>query len=155
MSVYDWLLALHVLAAFSVAAALVLYSVLVFAGRRMTTLEQTRVLFRVAPVGGPLIATGLVLVLLLGVALALDSDTFELWDAWVLAALVLWALLGWVGQRSGVYYTNVQKRAESGDPTAEAEVLAALRAPAGVRLHLATVGVFLLLLLDMIFKPGA
>ena len=34
VSFYDWMLALHLLAAFSIAAALVLYSVLVVAGRR-------------------------------------------------------------------------------------------------------------------------
>jgi hypothetical protein len=34
-------------------------------------------------------------------------------------------------------------------------VLALLRAPTGAVLHLATVGVFVLILLDMLFKPGA
>jgi len=34
-------------------------------------------------------------------------------------------------------------------------VLARLRAPTGARLHVATVVVFVLLLLDMIFKPFA
>jgi len=155
VSFYDWMLALHLLAAFSVAAALVLYSVLVVSGRRMTTLEQTRLLFRVAPIGGPLIGAGMVIVLIAGVVLAIDSDALQLWDGWIVAGIVLWALFGWVGQRSGVYYTNVQKLAESGAPDAEAEVLARLRAPTGARLHLATVGLFLLLVLDMIFKPGA
>ena len=155
MSFYDWVLALHLLAAFSIAAALVLYSVLVVAGRRMDTLEQTRLLFRVAPVGGPLIGAGMVLVLVLGVVLAIDSDDFQVWDLWVLAAIVLWALLGEVGRRSGVYYSETQKLAESGGAGAESEVLARLRAPTGARLHYATVAVFLLLLLDMIFKPWA
>jgi len=34
-------------------------------------------------------------------------------------------------------------------------VLARLRAPTGALLHLGTVLVFVLILLDMIFKPGA
>jgi hypothetical protein len=155
VSFYDWMLALHVLAAFSIAAALVLYSVLVVSGRRMTTLEQTRLLFRVAPIGGPLIGAGLGLVLLVGIVLAIDSDEFELWNGWIIAGVILWALFAWVGGRSGTYYTETQKLAESGEPNAEAEVLARLRAPTGARLHLATVGVFLLVVLDMIFKPGA
>ena len=58
MSFYDWMLALHLLSAFAVGAALVLYSVLVFAGRRMTTLEETRALFRLAPLGTVLIIAG-------------------------------------------------------------------------------------------------
>jgi uncharacterized membrane protein len=152
VSLYDWMLALHLLAAFAVAAALVLFSVLVVSGRRMTTLEQTRLLFQVAPVGAALIAGGMLLALVLGVVLAVDSDGFELWDGWVLAGIVLWAILGGVGQRSGAYYTGIQRLAESG---AQGEVLARLRAPTGAVLHLLTVGAFLLLVLDMIFKPGA
>jgi uncharacterized membrane protein len=152
---YDWMLALHLLAAFAIAAALVLYSVLVFSGRRMTSLEQTQALFRLAPVGTFVIAPGAVLTLVVGVTLAIDSDTFELWDAWVIAAIVLWAALAAVGRRSGVYYTDVQKLAASGDPAVEPEVLARLRAPTGALLQLASLGIFVLLLVDMIFKPGA
>jgi drug/metabolite transporter (DMT)-like permease len=152
---YDWMLALHLLSAFAVAAALVLYSVLVVSGRRMTTLAQTRMLFRVAPVATPLIAAGIGLVLVIGIVLAIDADAYELWNGWIIAAIVLWALFAFVGQRTGKYYTAVQKLAESGDESVEAEVLTRLRAPTGVRLHWASVGVFLLLLLDMIFKPGA
>src|SRR5688500_15103976 len=149
------MLALHLLAAFSIAAALVLYSVLVVAGRRMDSLEQTRLLFRVAPIGGPLIGAGMVLVLVLGIVLAIDSDDFQVWDVWVLAAIVLWAILAEVGRRSGAYYTATQKLAESGGDGLEREGLARLRGPTGARLHYATVVVFLLLLLDMIFKPWA
>ena len=155
MDFYDWVLALHLLAAFSIAAALVLYSVLVVAGRRMDTLEQTRLLFRVAPVGGPLIGAGMGLTLLLGITLAIDSDAFQVWDLWVIVAIVLWALFAEVGRRTGTYYTETQKLAESGGEGAQTEVLARLRAPTGARLHYANVAVFLLLLLDMIFKPGA
>jgi hypothetical protein len=152
---YAWMLALHLLAAFALASALVLYSVLVWSGRRMKTLEETRVLFRVAPVGTPLIGAGLGLTLILGIVLAVDSDTFQLWDGWVIAGIVLWAALGAVGGRSGAYYSAVQKRAESGDPGAEQDVLARLQAPTGMLLHLATIAIFVLLLLDMLYKPGA
>ncbi len=154
MDFTDWMLALHLLSAFAVAAALVLFSVLVYSGRRMTTLEQTRTLFRVAPVGSPLITAGLVLVVVFGVILALDSDRFEIWDPWIILAIVLTVAFGGVGQRSGAYYTNVQKRAEAPDGN-QAEVLALLRAPTGAVLHVVTVALFLLIVLDMIFKPGA
>jgi hypothetical protein len=149
---YDWMLALHLIAAFAVASALVLYSVLVVSGRRMTTLEETRTLFRVAPVGGPLIGAGMGLALVFGIVLALKSSEFQIWDGWIIAAFVLWALLVEVGRRSGVYYTAIQKLAESG---AEQEVIARLRASTGALLHVATVVLFVLLLLDMLFKPGA
>jgi uncharacterized membrane protein len=155
VSFYDWMIALHLLAAFAIAAALTLFSILVYRGRRMTTLEQTRTLFRVAPTGNVLIIAGIGLVIVFGIILALDSDTFELWDGWVIAGIVLWALLGGVGQRAGAYYTDVQKLAEQPGDANEAEVLARLKAPTGVMLHFATVGIFVLVLLDMIFKPGA
>src|SRR4051794_30016428 len=101
------MLALHLLAAFAVASALVLFSVLVVSGRRMTTLEQTRALFRVAPIGAALIIAGSALVLILGVILALDSDQFEIYDPWIIAAIVLWAILGYLGSKSGTYYQSI------------------------------------------------
>jgi hypothetical protein len=155
MSFFDWMLALHLIAAFAVAAALVLYAVLVFWGRRMGTLAETRSLFRLAPVGTALIIGGSALVLVFGVILALDGDGLHIYDGWIIAGIVLWAALGGVGQRTGAYYSGVEKLAGSDDPGTEAEVLARLRASTGALLHLATVGIFLLLLIDMLFKPGA
>ena len=157
MGFYDWVLALHLLSAFAVAASLVLFSVLVVGGRKMTTLDETRALFRVAPIGTALIIGGTLLVLVFGVTLALDSGYrgFHLWDPWIIAGIVLWAALGGIGQRTGAYYTDVERLARSSDSYTEAEVLARLRAPTGMNLHVATIAVFLLILLDMIFKPGA
>jgi hypothetical protein len=152
VSLYDWMLALHLLSVFAIAAALVLFSVLVVAGRRLTTLEETRALFRVAPIGGPLIGAGMVLALAFGIVLALDSADFEIWNGWIVAGFVLWALTGAAGGKTGAYYTETQKLADEG---AEADVLARLHAPTGALLHLATVAFFVLLLLDMLFKPGA
>jgi hypothetical protein len=147
------MLAFHLLSAFAIAAALVLFSVMVYRGRRMTAIEETRLLFRVGPLGGVLIAAGIGLTLVFGVILAVHSNTFNIWDGWVIAGIVLWAAFAAVGQRTGKYYTDVQKLVEK-DGT-EAEALALLRAPTGALLHLATVGLFVLVLLDMIFKPGA
>lgn len=156
MDFYDWTLGLHLLSAFAVAAALVFYSVLVVSGRRASaTLADARLLFRIAPVATPLIAAGSVLVLIFGIILAVDSDRFEIWNGWIIAGIVLWAILGAVGQRTGAYYTDVQKLAEREGDASEQEVLARLRAPTGAVLHLATIGVFVLILLDMLFKPGA
>ena len=59
------------------------------------------------------------------------------------------------GQRSGTYYSAIDKQAKSNDPGAEAAVIARLRASEGPLTHYAIVAVFLLLVLDMIFKPGA
>jgi hypothetical protein len=154
VSFYDWMIAFHLIAAFAVASSLVLFSALVYSGRRMTTLEQTRTLFRLAPTGNVLITAGVGLVFVFGVILALDSDTFEIWDGWIIAGIILWALMGGVGQRAGAYYMETQKLAEQ-PGGGEAEVLGRLKASKGALLHLATVAIFVLILLDMIFKPGA
>ena len=151
MGFYEWMLALHLLAAFAVAAALVLFSVLVVVGRRMSSLDDARMLFRVGSFGGALVGAGGGLVLLLGIVLAFDK--YEIWDGWIIVAIVLWAIMGGVGARTGRYYTDTQKLAEGGG--SEAEVFARLRASTGPTLHLVTTAAFLLLLLDMIFKPGA
>jgi hypothetical protein len=148
----DWVLALHLISVFAVASALVLFSALVVSGRRMTTLEQARTLFRVAPLGNILITAGLGFVLLFGVILSFSRD-FKIWNGWIIAGIILFAAFGGVGQRTGVYYTEVQKLAEGGGD--EAEVLARLRAPTGAMLHAATVALFVLILIDMIWKPGA
>jgi hypothetical protein len=96
-----------------------------------------------------------VLALILGIWLAIKSPDYHVWDGWVIAALVLWAAMGAVGARTGAYYTSVQKLADANEPGAETEVIARLQAPTGMLLHLATIAIFVLILLDMLFKPGA
>jgi hypothetical protein len=104
----------------------------------------------VAPVGNALITAGLGLVLIFGVILAIDSNRFNIWDGWVIAGIILFAAFGGVGQRSGAYYTEVQKLAEEPGGGNEAEVLARLKASTGATLHFATLALFVLNLLDMI-----
>jgi hypothetical protein len=156
ISFFQWMLALHLLFGFALGASMVLYAVMVFAGRRMTTLEETRKLFRVAPVGSVLVMGGSIGAVVLGVVLAIDGGPTDLhlWDGWIIAAIVLYVAMAVVGSKTGAYYTAVEKAANSGDPAAEADVIARLRAPTGANLHWATVAIFVLLVLDMIVKPG-
>ena len=152
MSFYDWMLALHLLSVFAVAASLVLFSALVVVGRRMSTLEETTLVFRLGRVGGPLNGVGMGLALAFGIILALKSSDFEIWNGWIIIAFVLWALVGAIGGWTGSYYTAAQRLADEGK---EAEVIERLKAPYGAVLHIVTWILFVLLLLDMIFKPGA
>ena len=39
-----------------------------------------------------------------GVWLAISREEYQLWDGWVIAALVLWAIGGFLGQKSGEGY---------------------------------------------------
>jgi hypothetical protein len=97
--------------------------------------------------------------ILLGIWLAFRLDSYAIWDGWIIAALVLWAIAAAVGQRSGVEYTKGMTKAKELEATGQtgpsSELLALNRTSAGVVLHaLASIAV-LLILLDMIFKPGA
>jgi hypothetical protein len=154
ISFFQWMLALHLLAAVALGASLVLSTVMIVAGRRMQTLEQTRLLFRLEPIGNILVMAGLGLVVILGVILAFDGDGLHIWDGWIIAAIALFVAMGFVGSKTGAYYSEVERLASSGDPGAEAEVMTRLRAPTGANLHYATVAIYVLIVLDMIVKPG-
>jgi uncharacterized membrane protein len=79
-------------------------------------------------------------VLVFGVWLALDVDGYELWDGWIIAALVLWVVGSGAAGRLGA----TVGKGESVQRLDGARVMVGVMA-------LAT----LLLLLDMVFKPGA
>jgi uncharacterized membrane protein len=151
----DWMLALHVLSAFAYVAGMILFWILIVAVRRTDTPEAT---IRMAPavkVGNAAVGIGAGGTIILGIWLAFSIGGYEIWDGWIIAAIVLLIATGGVGQRTGAYYMDVQKLAEEPGGGNEAEVLARLRAPTGAMLHFATVALFVLIVLDMIYKPGA
>jgi uncharacterized membrane protein len=154
----DWLLALHLLAAFALMAALVLFTAVMVANWGDGRPQRASAYFRVAAIGGPLIGVGAGLTLLLGIWLAIDLDAYQPWDGWVIAAIVLWGIGGYTGSRVGAHYTSLQelvdRLAAGGDePNAE---LAAKLSDRGIRtLHAITVIAFTAVLVLMIFKPGA
>jgi hypothetical protein len=128
--VYEWLLFLHVLAGFAVVAGVTAYAVVVFNG-------APGVKRALVPPALALWNGGALGVLVFGVWLAIDVDGYDLWDGWILAAFVLWLVAGAAGGR-------LSRGLNEGDDTVDARLLVGIMA-------LAT----LLLLVDMIFKPGA
>jgi hypothetical protein len=134
MSTYEWLLFLHIVAAFLLVSGLVAYSVLVLSGGG-AVVSRT--------LGPPALAlwnAGGLGVLVFGVWLALDVDGYELWDGWIVAAIVLWVVGSGAAGRLGA----TLGKGESVQRLDRARVLVGVMA-------LAT----LLLLFDMVFKPGA
>jgi uncharacterized membrane protein len=81
--VYDALLFIHVLAAFFLAVGVVIYSAFVLGGpvNRPTRLVA-EILWGVGGFG----------TLVFGIWLALNRPEYEIWDGWIIAALVLWVL---------------------------------------------------------------
>jgi uncharacterized membrane protein len=143
--VYDFLLFVHVLFAFALFAALTTFWALILTtrpGRESLSPKGAMLLGRA---GGILVAVALMGVLVFGVWLAIYVDGYELWDTWILASLVLWLIAGATGQRSGTYY---QRAVEPGSDAV------ALRRT-GLLLQVVAGASTLLILVMMIFKPGA
>jgi multisubunit Na+/H+ antiporter MnhE subunit len=125
--VYDTLLFLHLIAGFLLAVTVVTYTAVALgapAGGRTLVVAD-----RCWGVGG--IGT-----LVLGIWLALDLDEYDLFDGWILGAIVLWVMATGLGE-------NVRKRLEEGE-TAGTSTMHWLRT-------LAVLGLLVL----MIWKPGA
>ena len=138
MSLYEWLLFLHVLAAFLLVAGAVALGVLLFAARGADG-DGRGALLGLSPLAMLLWDVGGLSVLVFGVWLALNVDGYELWDPWIIAALVLWL----ASAASGGNLRRI---------LAEARGAAAPRA---LTVWAVMAVVTTALLLDMIFKPGA
>jgi uncharacterized membrane protein len=159
VSFVDWALAVHVLSAFAYVAGLVLFWVLVVAVRRVDTPEETLRMEPIVKVGNVAVGIGAVGTIVVGVYLAFAVDSYAIWDGWIIAALVLWAVAGGLGQRTGVAYMQGMNRAKeldaAGKTGADQELLALNRTQTGLMLQTLASLAVLLFLVDMIFKPGA
>ena len=159
MSFDDWALALHVLSAFAYVGGIVLFWVLIVAVRKIDTPEGTIRMEPVVKVGNAAVGVGAVGTIVLGIWLAFSVGSYAIWDGWIIAALVLWAVSGALGQRTGVAYmrgmTKARELDTAGQGGSSTELLALNRTSNGVLLHFLTSVAALLLLIDMIFKPGA
>jgi uncharacterized membrane protein len=159
VSTYDWLLFLHLLSAFALVGAEVLFTFLIATLWRSDLPADIARVSGVSRLGSALIGAGALGVLVFGVALAFEADSYAIWDGWIIAALVLWAVFGEVGRRTGKAYDAVGARARdlvtTGNLAPNAELGAMFRSPTALGLHVASLGIVLLLLLDMMFKPGA
>jgi uncharacterized membrane protein len=155
----DWMLALHVLAAFSLVSGSTLFWVLVVAVRRIDTPDDTLRLAPVAKVGNATIGIGMGGTIILGIYLAFALDGYALWDGWILAALVLWVIGAALGRQVEEAFRQGPRKAlelkGAGETGPNAELLALNRTSRGVLLHALTTTVLLLIIIDMIWKPGA
>jgi uncharacterized membrane protein len=155
----DWMLALHVLSAFSFVAGIVFFWVLIVAVRRTDTPERTLRMGPLANIANAAVGIGAGGTILLGVWLAFSVGGYDIWDGWIIAALVLWVIAGALGQRTGAAYLQGVKKAQelqqAGQTGPNAELLALNRTSNGVILQTLASITVLLLLIDMIWKPGA
>jgi hypothetical protein len=159
MGLSDWLLALHVLAAFAWIASLVVYTVVIVAGRRLSVPSDVARLFAVSRSGDALIAVGMIGTIVFGLWLAIDLDAYHPWDGWIIAAVVLWFVAGEVGRRTGAIYDATRQRAKElvreGNDAPSQELNAMLRSQRGATFHGLLVLISIVFLVVMIYKPGA
>jgi uncharacterized membrane protein len=155
----DWILALHVLSAFALVAGILLFWVFIVAMRRTDTPDGTIHLKPVVKVGKATVGIGAVGTLVLGIWLAFSAGGYDLWDGWIVAAILLWVIFAAIGRRSGNVFAQGMSRAQTlqtaGESGSNAELRALNRTSKGVLLHGLGSAVALLLLVDMIWKPGA
>jgi len=155
----EWILALHVLSAFAYVAGLVLFWVLIVAVRRAATPEETIRMEPVVKVGNAAIGIGAGGTIVLGIWLAFSYGGYDIWDGWIIAALVLWVVAAALGSRTGAAYMQGMNKAQelkgAGQTDSNAELLALNRTQRGLVLHALSSLVVVLILVDMIWKPGA
>jgi hypothetical protein len=155
----DWILALHVLSAFSLVAGLVLFWALIAVGRRIDTPADTLALSPVAKVGSATVGVGMVGTIVFGVWLALSVGNFDIWDGWIIAAIVLWFVGSALGRQTGKEFLAAPMKAveleSAGQTGSNEELLALNRTSRGLLFQTLTSLVVLLILIDMIWKPGA
>jgi hypothetical protein len=135
--VYDWLLFLHVLAAMALFA-----TVVIFTAFALGATTDARLL----TIGNALWGVGGLGTLILGVWLAIYVDGYEVWDGWIILAIVLWAIATGLGQRAQVLYapTEVTPPGQIAAGGGQATLMHWLRSI-----------LVLALLVVMIYKPGA
>jgi hypothetical protein len=136
--VYDWLLFLHVLSAFALAGTVVIFSAFALgAATDSRLLAVANALWNVGGLG----------TLALGIWLALYLDNYEIWDGWIIAAIVLFAIATELGRRAQLGYAPAAAEGETGAATAGA--------PPAALMHWLRSLVILALPVIMIYKPGA
>ncbi|HKV67574.1 MAG TPA: hypothetical protein VJN72_05755 [Gaiellales bacterium] len=135
---YSTLLFLHVTSAFTMVTAAGLFLAIALAQRSD---RHSATALRLAPAAAVLWPIGSLLAIVFGVWLALHDSQYSLGDGWIIAAIVLWVIGGAIGGRLGAGY----RKLTSGGATD----------PAALALNLALVITLLVILIDMIYKPGA
>jgi uncharacterized membrane protein len=155
----DWMLALHVISAFAVVAGLILFWVVIFAARRTDIPEATLRMGPMTRVADAAIGVGMGGTILLGIWLAFSVGGYDIWDPWIVAAIVLWLVAAELGRRTGKAYEPVVSKARelqaAGQTGPNPELLALNRTSNGVMLQALSTLVILLIVVDMIWKPGA
>lgn len=158
MSGNAWLLVLHLWSAFALVAAVVLFWAMTVAARDSDSVEETVAYRRVGSLGNKVVIAGGIGTIVFGIWLAFAKDGYSIGDGWIIAAIVLWVIGMAAGGRAGAEYQKALTRAEelqaAGQEGRPGELRALNRSSTGLVLQLVSSIAILLVLIDMIWKPG-
>ena len=159
MSFEDWIFALHLLMAATLVGSLVMSWIVVVASLSADTPGATLSLHRVELVGTAATVVGLVGAIAFGIWLAILRVDFHPWDGWVIAAIVLWGIATAALLRSFVEYAKPPAKAHAlvaaGESGSSAELTALHRTSTGLAFRAVASVAIVLIVIDMIWKPGA
>jgi hypothetical protein len=159
MTFDDWLIALHVLSAAAFVAGVIVFWVVIVAARGADTPGATIRLGPLSTLAEVVLGIGATGTIVLGIWLALKLGGYDVWDAWIIGAIVLWFVANAFGQQTNAAYKPAVEKAKelhtAGHTGPSAELLALNRTSKGVLMQSLASIVLLLILIDMISKPGA
>ena len=156
MSLDDWILALHLLSAFALVAAMTLFWVVFVALRGSGSGDAT--VAGLMRVGAIVVGIGSLGTIVFGIWLAISLNAYQVWDGWVIAAIVLWVIATAVGKQAGDGYRATSEMAAqlvSSSSPRSPELAAAMGATRAFWFHCLSTALIILIVIDMIWKPGA
>ena len=158
MELNDWILALHLLAAFALVGAEVIFGAMVVALWNEDRTVRVDSFYRVSQIATWMVQAGSVGTLIFGLWLSISKEPYDPWDGWIIAAFVLWAISAGLGAQAGKAYGAAAMEAKRlvGEGTQTSPLVAETFGPSrAFTLHVISNVAILLLLIDMIWKPGA
>jgi hypothetical protein len=159
MTFEDWIFSIHLLFAATLVGSVVMSWIVVVSMRTADTPAATLSLHRVARVATGATIAGLLGVITFGIWLAILRIEFHPWDGWVIGAIALWTLATISLLRSFVEYAKPVEKARalitSGQSGSSRELTALNRTSTGLLLRVLASVAIVLIVVDMIWKPGA
>jgi uncharacterized membrane protein len=160
MSLYQWLLFIHITGAFLLIGGIVVAGILNFAAiSKNRRPSEIALLYGLIQPAVAVIGVGLLLTLAIGLWLVHESPwNYGYGDGWVVAAIVLWVIgsgLGSAGGRRERQTRELAQELAARDDTPSQELMTRVRNPVLLAMSYGSGLIALAVLGIMIWKPGA
>jgi uncharacterized membrane protein len=156
MSLFDWLLFLHITGAFLLIGGIVVAGILNIAAIARERPSEVATLYALVRYAVPMIGLGLLMTLVIGIWLVHEAQ-FDYSEGWIVAAFVLWVIATALGNIDGRYQRQTgelaARLAAEGDAPSQ-ELRARLRNPVALVISYSSGLMAFAVLAIMIWKPG-